>query len=635
MEYRREIDGLRAVAVMPVILFHAGFQQFSGGFVGVDIFFVISGYLITSIIMAELDAGNFSIMKFYERRARRILPALFLVMAVSLPLAWFCLVPSDLKGFAQSLVAVSFFSSNVLFWQQSGYFDGAAELKPLLHTWSLAVEEQFYVLFPLFLMLFWRRDRRWLLGVLAAMTAASLALAHWGAGNAPTPTFYLLPARGWELAIGAFCAYYLAHGGRHEVPASVRQMLSLAGLAMIAASVFLYSKDTPFPSAYTLLPTLGTALVILFARPGNGAGTLLGSKLLVGIGLVSYSAYLWHQPLIAFVRHRSLEQPSMTLMAGLVVLTLVLAVLSWRFIERPFRQRGTVSRPQVFAFALSGSIVFIGIGLVGHKTDGLFAARMTKDRLDVLASATPSPKRKECHTGGDDYRKPQDACAYHSPKTEWAVFGDSHGVELAYALAEELKERGQGVRHFTYSGCGPAYHRQDKYPACSAWTDETVEYIAANPDLRNVAVTYRIHNAVLGRDGSNPQREAVWLSLKAILQRFVAAGKHVVLVMQVPELPKPVESLVLREQDPRAVPGASTNWWRQRSHFVASRLGELPPQVKVVDPQAHFCDSQRCYATRNGMSLYFDDNHVSVAGARLIAHDIVNEGPVVAARSMP
>ena len=198
MEYRREIDGLRALAVIPVILFHAGFTAFSGGFVGVDVFFVISGYLITSIILAELEQGTFTVVNSYERRARRILPALFVVMVACLPFAWFWLRPGDTKDFSQSIAAVSLFSSNILFWTESGYFDAAAELKPLLHTWSLAVEEQYYVLFPLFLMALWAFRKRWILGALIAVGMGNLATAQWGPQNDPSAAFSLLPTRAWE-----------------------------------------------------------------------------------------------------------------------------------------------------------------------------------------------------------------------------------------------------------------------------------------------------------------------------------------------------------------------------------------------------------------------------------------------------
>jgi peptidoglycan/LPS O-acetylase OafA/YrhL len=210
MNYRREIDGLRALAVIPVILFHAGFQTFSGGFVGVDVFFVISGYLITSIILTGLEQNNFSIINFYERRARRILPALFFIMLICIPISWFLLLPYHLLEFSRSLIATTFFSSNILFWSESGYFANAAAEKPLLHTWSLAVEEQYYFLFPLFLMIFWKFGKRWILAFLGILFIASLALAEWAAYTKPAAAFYLLPTRGWEFLIGSFTAFYLS-----------------------------------------------------------------------------------------------------------------------------------------------------------------------------------------------------------------------------------------------------------------------------------------------------------------------------------------------------------------------------------------------------------------------------------------
>lgn len=211
MQYRKEIDGLRAIAVLPVILFHAGFEYFSGGFIGVDIFFVISGYLITTIILTEKEQQNFSLVNFYERRARRIIPALFVVMATTVIFSWFWLPPSFMEDFSQSLVAVSFFSSNILFWHETGYWGVENELKPLLHTWSLAVEEQYYVLFPLFLMLMWRFKKRWIFVSFLIFSLASLFVSHWAAYNKPTANFFLLPTRGWELAIGAGIAFYFLY----------------------------------------------------------------------------------------------------------------------------------------------------------------------------------------------------------------------------------------------------------------------------------------------------------------------------------------------------------------------------------------------------------------------------------------
>lgn len=370
MDYRREIDGLRALAVLPVILFHAGFHVVSGGFAGVDIFFVISGYLITTIILAEKQAGSFTIVNFYERRARRILPALFVVMLTSLPFAWLWLLPADLKSFSQSLVAVSVFGSNILFWLTSNYFATATELKPLLHTWSLAVEEQYYVFFPLLLMLAWRLGRRWLLAILLVLAALSLAAAQWGSVAQPEATFYLLPTRGWELLIGAFVAFYFTSGQARTFSRPASELGSLAGLALLAYAIFAFDKQTPFPSLYTLAPTVGAALIILFASPQNTVGKLLGSRALVGVGLISYSAYLWHQPLFAFAKHRSLQEPGAVLMGALALVSLVLAYFSWKYVEAPFRSKQGFSRKQIFTLGAVGSVFFIAVGLAGTLSKG-------------------------------------------------------------------------------------------------------------------------------------------------------------------------------------------------------------------------------------------------------------------------
>ena len=292
LKYRGEIDGLRAVAVLPVILFHAGFGLFGGGYVGVDVFFVISGYLITTILLSELQAGTFTLVGFYERRARRILPALFVVMLVTLPFAWLWLAPAEMQKFCNSLIGVSLFASNVLFWRESGYFDSSAELKPLLHTWSLAVEEQYYLFFPLLLMAAWRLGRRRIAVMLAVLLAASLVVAEWGLRRDPTAAYYLLPTRGWELLIGALAALVLsARAGESGalVPprAWMGQVASLAGFGAIAASVLLFDRSTPFPGLYALLPTVGTALVILFATPQTSVGAILGSRFFVGVGMLS------------------------------------------------------------------------------------------------------------------------------------------------------------------------------------------------------------------------------------------------------------------------------------------------------------------------------------------------------------
>lgn len=369
MKYRPEIDGLRALAVLPVILFHAGFNYFSGGFVGVDVFFVISGYLITTIILAELEKSKFSIVNFYERRARRILPVLFFVMAVCIPFAWFLLPPFELASFSKSLIAVPLFLSNFFFWREGGYFETAAELKPLLHTWSLAVEEQYYVFFPIFLMLCWRLGRRWVLGAIILIAIVSLISAQIGSIYKPVPNFFLLPTRAWELAIGALAVFYISNKNIMILTSLARQILSGLGFLLITISIFVFNKDTPFPSIYALVPTVGTVLILLFALPDTLVGKVLGSRLLVFIGLISYSAYLWHQPIFAFSRYY-FNSISSTLMVMLVIVTLLLSILTWRYIERPFRDRTQISRKTIFIFSLALSVIFITFGYFSYRLFG-------------------------------------------------------------------------------------------------------------------------------------------------------------------------------------------------------------------------------------------------------------------------
>ena len=393
MHYRPEIDGLRAIAVAAVILFHAGFAVFSGGFVGVDVFFVISGFLITSIIVEDLKSGRFSVLRFYERRARRILPALFAVMAACVPFAYHLLSPDDLKDFAQSLAAICLFASNVLFWGESGYFDTQAELKPLLHTWSLAVEEQFYVVFPVLLLAAWRLGRGVLLALIGAIAVASFFTSVNEVKNFPSAAFYLLPSRAWQLLIGTLASLvadrWHAVRSKGSLGPIADEVIGWSGMAMIVVSLFLFDERTPFPGLNAALPTLGTALVLLSASDRTSAGRMLAWKPLVGLGLISYSAYLWHQPLFAFTKHALLADLPTDLAVVLCGATIVLACLSWRYIEQPFRDRNVISRGAVFAMSAVGIAAFVGLGLIGHRMND----RITQVRLRSVDPARRSQFR--------------------------------------------------------------------------------------------------------------------------------------------------------------------------------------------------------------------------------------------------
>ena len=375
--YRPEVDGLRALAVVPVILFHAGFAAFAGGFVGVDVFFVISGYLIASIIVEEMRGGRFSFGQFFERRARRIIPALYAVIVVTIPLGWLFMLPDNFENFGQSVVATVGVSNNILLFKTSGYWDLANEFKPLLHTWSLGVEEQFYLVFPLLLLALVPRGKRATAWVLAVVAVLSLVSVQWFVATKPLAAFHLLPMRAWELLIGAIFAVTRSSEAPHQVSrGGIASALSWLGLALILAPVFVYDASTPFPGVTALPPTVGTLLVIMFASESNAVGRMLSSRVLVGIGLASYSAYLWHQPLFAFIRLLSPEEPATGVWLAAIAATTLLSFLSWRFVERPFRSRERFSRTAIFALTIVVGAVLVGAGFAIDRTSG-FPGRLS------------------------------------------------------------------------------------------------------------------------------------------------------------------------------------------------------------------------------------------------------------------
>jgi peptidoglycan/LPS O-acetylase OafA/YrhL len=652
MKYRPEIDGLRAVAVLPVILFHAGFSTFSGGFVGVDIFFVISGYLITSIILKDLEAGSFSFWEFYERRARRILPALFFVIICCIPFAWMWMMPLELKAFSTSVVAVSVFMSNILFWRQSGYFDTAAELKPLLHTWSLAVEEQFYIFFPIAMLILWRLGRKNAVAAIAFVAVISLALSEYGSRYHPSFNFYWLPTRAWELAAGSLCAFVAIKetGLRDDV-------LSVAGLAAIVFAIFYYDSTTPFPSLYALVPVLGTCTIILYARQGTIVGSLLSLKAFVGIGLISYSAYLWHQPLFAFARIRSLTEPSYHLMITLVVASIVLAYFSWRYIEVPARKRGALPLPKrKTAFALSTTVasLLIAFGLAGHFTKG-FPERLPTEVNSLINSAIVGNSRAGCSEISE-----LSSCVYGDPRNvRFLLLGDSHSHALAYELGAELRSLGEGFRALTRFGCPPihSYKRVDSgLNDCGEHHKSTIELLKSDASIDTVILfarwTFfieldRFNNGEGGREvggpvvpiisqfgGESPSdlHSQIAELYKRSIEEIVGLGKRVVIIYPQPEVGWDVPALLgksaLYGEDVTRPLSTSYSRFRERSLRAYAALDGIEESKYILRilPEKLFCNTMiknRCVAEDGNYSFYRDDDHVNNLGAGLIAKEVV------------
>ncbi len=423
MKYRPEIDGLRALAVLPVILFHADLETFSGGFIGVDVFFVISGYLITTIILKDLEQKKFSIVNFYEARARRIFPALFLVMLFCIPIAWFLLFPPEMIDFSKSLVAVSIFASNILFSYGPGYFDPAREFTVLLHTWSLAVEKQYYILFPLFLILFWKLGKRWILIALGLIFFASLALATQTTYAKSAYFFFLLTSRCWELIVGAFTAFYLLKANHEWFNKRLCEFGGWLGLTLIFYAVIAYDKITEFSVPYIVIPILGSVLIILFATKQTTIGKFLGNRVFVGIGLISYSLYLWHYPLFVFTRHYGFSNSNSNIFLILSIVSVLLAYISWKFVELPFRNKNNFNRRYIFGLSFTLLFFFASLGFFGIAKNGNLW-RYSDDVINYFKLKSSSDKfvweLKNKLRGKD----------FNSGRTKILIIGDSNSGDL-------------------------------------------------------------------------------------------------------------------------------------------------------------------------------------------------------------
>lgn len=669
--HRSEIDGLRALAVVVVIFFHAGFPWFSGGFVGVDVFFVISGYLITSIILEAREAGTFTISGFYERRARRILPALFLIMFTTIPFALIWLPPHQLKEFTGSLAAVTLFSSNFLFWNESGYFAAAAAEKPLLHTWSLAIEEQFYVFFPLIVMAFPMRGRRGLALLVGLAAFASFALCAWIFRPGSDANFYLMPTRAWELLVGSLLVFIEDKEPLHArlgLPAA--QALSAVGLAMIAYSTLAFDQRTPFPGIASLLPVGGAALVVAFAAPKTMVGRMLSQRWLAGIGLISYSAYLWHYPLFVFARLSSLSEPGPMIYAWLSLAVGVVAFLSWKYVEMPFRQPRRVTRPRLFTWVAVAGSVTIGLGLVGSLTE-IGSKRFSSAELAAIEPAHST--EKDCNW---------QILLSGFPKVEFCRFGatwnsnlvvllgDSHAVAMLAAADQNFREQGISGIMISNGHCRPIVGIYETGKLSSGAVEicersqaallEFLRSLQARAIILAVRWTFQLYPIdgiidELGFDNGEGGREmedyreyvalsatgsfvrnaeAKYLAIRKFIESMTTLDRPVLVLYPVPEVGWHIPNLnfkylVSSGQVP-SVLSTSARRYFERNAFVIAALDSITAQtgatrIKTSDILCNTYVPDRCVAQFNRIPLYFDDDHLSNAGEDLLVKEIIKK----------
>jgi len=617
MAYRSEIDGLRAVAVAAVVLNHAGFSFISGGFLGVDVFFVISGFLITGIITRELSAGTFSLVGFYERRARRILPALGTVILVVTPAAWAILTPAQLKQYGQSVASVALFSSNLLFWQQSGYFDVAAELKPLLHTWSLAVEEQFYLLFPLLLLALQRFGKRLQVGLLLSLAAGSLTYSQIGAISNWASNFYLLPSRAWELSLGVVLALVSASESRSS-SGLMRQVVSSCALAALILSLVFLTKEDALPGVLSLIPVLSTGALLWSSGPGTLAYRLLTLRPMTTVGLMSYSIYLWHQPLFALARHATRSDLNQVSVICLLIATFLLSSITYRMVERPFRDRSWLPRARIFSLGALLTATFLTFGVVaqvsGGDLPGKAGAVERENQLRAMtASRTPPRGGSPCHwvarTPVESYLEGWNCGVGSDPglrRLPVIVVGDSHASVLAGAFLWN----GLSVARVSGSGCSLLPPEGRNYPECAAILDLAVNEVATQ-EIQTVYLANRYD------DGELTTR-----FLELTIDFWLEVVDDVILMAPVPEFPTAHATYVNTGEIELEADFTSAD----RFMSIVQTMN-LPESVTVVDTTRLLCGAEReCRLIDGDELLWANADHLSGHGAERLGDSMIDDG---------
>lgn len=713
LKYRADIDGLRAIAVLAVVFFHAGIPGFSGGFIGVDVFFVISGFLITSIILKEITTGKFSVARFYERRIRRIFPALFPVITVTVAIGAFLFDPGTFKAFSTSITPTTFFCSNILFWKESGYFDAASITKPLLHTWSLAVEEQFYIFFPLLLVAINRfsknRYLQWVVGTgliacisglglntlikemygsnnivprqvviifflllyialfpalynvfnrfsknkylpwLLGIALISLVASIYGAYTNQVTTFYLVPTRAWELLFGSL----LSLGVIPQLQSNVqRNLVSCTGLGLIVFSVGFYSEATRFPGASALAPVLGASLIIY---SGIGGGSSLVSRLLslkpmVYIGLVSYSLYLWHWPLIVFAKYLIFRELTPLEITGIIFATFVISALSLKFIEQPFRGREPIMPDRKKLFALSAVVMIIAsvIGSIIQFQNGM---SYRDSEINAIMNDPVWDKADENEKNSAQLRegKLPVRVGINNTSPSFILWGDSHARALIPAISAQANQHGVSGFIATQNSNAPLLgidgrDGNNMVEMPHAYNDDVISFITIHPEIKTVFLTAiwewyskGIHfgkadgRIIQLRDMKNApvsssNHALLTIGLTRTVDALIALGRKVVIVSDVPEIGYNalriywVSNKIGLPFSNTILPSMAA--YRERNKNVYEMLHELSLRrnVTIIYPESLLMDKNgQTIIMANNKLLYRDSHHLSKYGAEFVA----------------
>ncbi|SFU91644.1 acyltransferase family protein [Pseudoduganella namucuonensis] len=627
--YRPDIDGLRALAVLAVIAFHASPATLGGGYAGVDIFFAISGFLITGLILRALEQDDFSLAEFYNRRVKRLLPAYCAVTVFTLAMASYLMIPNDYVFYTTSLAASWAFVSNVFFSLLSwGYFGQRTEEFPLLHTWSLSLEEQFYFGYPLLLILLHRRCRRHLPAILSVLALAALLLSEWRATGpgASAGAYFLLPYRAHELLLGALAACALLR--RAPPPPRVAAVLAALGLCLALAPLALLRRGSPFPGLNSLYPCLGAALLLYAGARANPVSALLTASPLVAVGRISYSLYLWHWPLFSFLRYRRIELDLATGTA-VIALSFALAYLSWRYIEQPLRRqhhlRLRATLPRYYALPAA---CCLAVGLYSYATEGA-PSRFSPEARQLIASysferdltgacaiqagayhgVTLAYLRQHCVAGDP-----------HAARPAILLFGDSHANHVKPFLATLARDGGLAMAYHFEGSCSAIDLRPNAPNPAAATTCQrrNADLLALAPHFRYVALAtywkYKGREADFARD------------LDVALSRIAAAGAIPVVFKDTPSLQVDMSRCVLFRQRGWVAPSTNCN---MPADQVRARQGSMDavidalrlryPQTIVIDPKRLMCDTRECVTSIGNVALFKDINHINLQASELLA----------------
>jgi peptidoglycan/LPS O-acetylase OafA/YrhL len=639
MEFRSDINGLRAIAVMAVVFYHFAVPGFGGGFVGVDILFVISGFMMTGIIVTALERGDFSLKAFFKSRIRRIVPALMALCAVLLFGGWFILTPSDYEMLGKHAAASLVFISNFIFDNEAGYFDSFSKDKWLLHTWSLSVEWQFYIVLPLVLMALWRlKWQKYLLSILIGLFFISLITSYVMTKNDPSSAFFLLPARIWEFLMGSF-VFLLARKCHANFNVKTIKLICFVAAGMIIYAVIFFSEDVAWPGLAAFLPVLGTALLLFFQK--SYPAKLLHFPIMQALGLWSYSIYLWHWPLYVALRQFGYAD-NIFFLAGAILVSVFLGFLSYHFVEKPFRKNAKL-KPRLSPKQGGAAFLIVALfALLVDQKDG-FQSRVSAQILEIENTLNKARKMRPIPCDSmQDFRVAYPNCEAPEPEPKYIILGDSHADALFVGLRTILpQEFGIGFIKSCPILLNAYMQSKSKAETCPNFLAAAIKAIEALPSAVPLIVSSRFSFYLHGynehpdrsvalryfdideRDVVQNQQEIFIKKTVETMCALTKTKREVYVLKPVPEIgvevpPSLSRQIMLRGDDSDLRIALKDYQARHAVVLKALRKAEADCGITLLDPVNYLCDDAYCYGSRQTKPLYYDDDHLSVEGVKTI-----------------